>query len=171
MRPLPIRHTPPALFLTIALCGLGACQRAPAAELSPETTAASEDSYNSGYGMEEKSTSTATVSSATASDFGKIRGRHVEELMVGRFAGVQVISTPTGGFSVRIRGLSTFIGNTEPLYVVDGVPVRVAQGRGIDWLNTDDIARIDVLKDAASTSAYGMRGANGVVLITTKRGR
>ena len=82
-----------------------------------------------------------------------------------------LLQTQTGGFTIRIRGVSTFVGNTEPLYVVDGVPVQVAPGRGIDWLNTGDIARIDVLKDAASTSAYGMRGANGVVLITTKRGR
>ena len=155
-------------FLVVAvLAASAACHRTPGSTaLAPDTTA-----FNSGYGMEERSTSTATVASATASDFGKIRARQVEELMLGRFAGVQVLQTQTGGFTIRIRGVSTFVGNSEPLYVVDGVPVQVAPGRGIDWLNTGDIARIDVLKDAASTSAYGMRGANGVVLITTKRGR
>jgi TonB-dependent SusC/RagA subfamily outer membrane receptor len=156
------------VLLAASLALAAGCQRSPApAALAPDTAG----TYNSGYGMEERSTSTATVASATASDFGKVRARQVEELMVGRFAGVQVVQTPSGGFTVRIRGVSTFVGNTEPLYVVDGVPVQVAPGRGIDWLNTGDIARIDVLKDAASTAAYGMRGGNGVVLITTKRGR
>jgi TonB-dependent SusC/RagA subfamily outer membrane receptor len=57
------------------------------------------------------------------------------------------------------------------LYVVDGMPVHVVPGRGLDWLNPADVARIDVLKDAASTSIYGVRGGNGVILITTRRGR
>jgi TonB-dependent SusC/RagA subfamily outer membrane receptor len=156
-----------ALLLVVLVVSAG-CHRTPGGTaLAPDTTGA----FNSGYGMESRATSTATVASATASEFGKIRARQVEELMLGRFAGVQVLQTQSGGFTIRIRGVSTFVGNTEPLYVVDGVPVQVAPGRGIDWLNTGDIARIDVLKDAASTSAYGMRGANGVVLITTKRGR
>ncbi|MGH2829576.1 MAG: TonB-dependent receptor plug domain-containing protein [Actinomycetota bacterium] len=91
--------------------------------------------------------------------------------MEGRFPGVRVVRTPGGGFSIRIRGVSTLLGDTEPLYVVDGIPVNVEPGRGLDWLNPADIARIDVLKDAAETSMYGVRGANGVILITTKRSR
>jgi TonB-dependent starch-binding outer membrane protein SusC len=95
----------------------------------------------------------------------------VEDLLVGRFPGVEVRRTPHGGVSVRIRGGSTLSGSGEPLFIVDGVEVFVAPGRGLDWLNPADVARIDVLKDATSTTMYGVRGANGVILITTRRAR
>lgn len=94
--------------------------------------------------------------------------KRVEELLVGRFPGVHVFPTPNGGFSVRIRGAAT-VGDREPLYVVDGMPVEVTPGRGLDWLDPADIARIDVLKNPAETSMYGGRGANGVILITTTK--
>jgi TonB-dependent SusC/RagA subfamily outer membrane receptor len=71
---------------------------------------------------------------------------------------------------VRVWGPSTFVGDNEPLYVVDGVPVHVTPGRGVDWLNPGDVASIRVLKDVSETAAYGVRGGNGVVLITTRRG-
>jgi TonB-dependent SusC/RagA subfamily outer membrane receptor len=93
----------------------------------------------------------------------------VEELFVGRFPGVQVLQTPNG-ISVRIRGTTTVNGSAEPLYVVDGFPV-VAGPEGLIDLNPRDIATIEVLKDAGSIAEYGMRGANGVVRITTKRAR
>jgi TonB-dependent SusC/RagA subfamily outer membrane receptor len=92
----------------------------------------------------------------------------VEELLAGRFAGVRVIPTPNGGFSIRIRGANSITGSNEPLYVVDGLAVEVAPGEGLNWLDPADIERIDVLKDAAETSIYGVRGANGVILIKTK---
>lgn len=95
---------------------------------------------------------------------------NVEELLEGRVAGVQVIRRPGGGISVLIRGQGSINGNTEPLYVVDGMPVQDT-GRGLDWLNPGDILRIEILKDASTTSMYGVRGANGVVLITTRRGK
>lgn len=96
----------------------------------------------------------------------------VEELIAGRIPGVQVLRGVNGGFSLRIRGgTSSIHGNNEPLYVVDGMPVQNTAGRGLDWLNPNDIAWIEVLKDASTLSQYGVRGANGVVLITTKRGR
>lgn len=94
-----------------------------------------------------------------------------EDLLVGRFPGVQVLRTPDGGISVRVRGGSTISGSGEPLYLVDGVEVSVTPGRGLDWLNPADIERIEVLKDATATTMYGMRGANGVILITTTRPR
>ena len=123
-----------------------------------------------GYGVPPSDSDPTSIATASDQDMRGVRARQVEELIVGRFAGVQVLPTPSGGFTIRIRGLGTFTGNPEPLYVVDGQPVRVTQGQGIDWLNPGDIARIDVLKDAASTALYGMRGGNGVILITTKRG-
>ena len=92
----------------------------------------------------------------------------IEELLEGRFAGVNVIRTASGGFVLRVRGLSTFLGRAEPLYVVDGTPVEVNPERGLDWINPSDIQRITVLKGPPETTLYGVRGANGVVVITTR---
>jgi len=93
----------------------------------------------------------------------------VEELFVGRFAGVRVIQTPQG-IAVRIRGASFSNPAAEPLYVIDGFPIDAGPG-GLIGINPADIQMIEVLKDAGSIAEYGVRGANGVVLITTKRGR
>jgi TonB-dependent SusC/RagA subfamily outer membrane receptor len=111
------------------------------------------------------------VQSATAEHLGNVKRSRVEGLLEGRFPGVEVVRTTSGGLSVRIRGVSTFLGNKEPLYVVDGIPVEIEPGHGLDWLNPTDIERIDILKDAAEASMYGVRGSNGVILITTKRYR
>ena len=95
-------------------------------------------------------------------------GKSVEELFAGRFPGVQVFRLASGGISIRIRGGgNTFYGSSEPLYVVDGTPVQSGDG-GLLFLNPSDISQIEVLKDAAQTALYGVQGANGVVLITTK---
>jgi TonB-dependent SusC/RagA subfamily outer membrane receptor len=105
-------------------------------------------------------------------DTAAVRGRptsQVEQLLIGRFPGVEVLRTPTGGFAVRIRGRTTLLGNAQPLYVVDGIPVEVTPERGLDWLSPWEIERIDILKTPAETSLYGVRGANGVIVITTKR--
>lgn len=90
----------------------------------------------------------------------------VEKLLEGRIAGVQVLKGAGGRCTLRIRGNSSIFGSNEPLYVIDGMPLRSLAG-----LNPHDVARIEVLKDVASTAMYGMRGANGVVLIMTKRAR
>lgn len=105
-----------------------------------------------------------------ADDIAGIPAAQVEDHMVGRFPGVRIIHHPGGGFSVRVWGPGTIRGSQEPLYVVDGVPVRVDPGRGLYWLNPGDVAAIQVLKDISETSAWGVRGGNGVVVITTKRG-
>jgi TonB-dependent SusC/RagA subfamily outer membrane receptor len=107
-------------------------------------------------------------------DGADLQGRpavHFEDLIEGQVAGVQVVRHAGGGVSFRIRGLGSISGDNEPLYVVDGMPVHVAPGRGLDWLSPGDIKRIEILKDASTTSMYGVRGANGVVLITTRRGK
>ncbi len=96
---------------------------------------------------------------------------HLEELLEGQVAGVQVVRHAGGGISFRIRGTGSLNADNEPLYVVDGMPVNIAPGRGLDWLSPGDIQRIEILKDASTTSMYGVRGANGVVLITTRRGK
>lgn len=112
--------------------------------------------------------------SVSVVDGDDVQGRpalHFEDLLEGQVAGVQVIRHPGGGVSFRIRGLGSINGDNEPLYVVDGMLVHVAPGRGLDWLSPGDIKRIEILKDASTTSMYGVRGANGVVVITTRRGK
>jgi TonB-dependent SusC/RagA subfamily outer membrane receptor len=104
---------------------------------------------------------------ATARDWEGRTNTRVEELFAGRFPGVQVFQA-SGGLSVRIRGATSLRGSTEPLYIVDGFPYTPSSD-GLIALNPSDIARIEVLKDAAQTAEYGSRGANGVVKITTKK--
>ena len=128
----------------------------------------SPEKVNVGYGEQSREQTGGAVQSATAEKLQNARVKRVEELLAGRFPGVHVMPTPSGGFSIRIRGAGS-LSNTEPLYVVDGMPVEVTPGRGLDWLDPADIARIDVLKNPAETSMYGVRGANGVIVITTKR--
>ena len=91
----------------------------------------------------------------------------VEELFLGRFSGVQVFSAP-GGITVRIRGAGTPNGGGEPLYVIDGMTMETNDS-GLIAINPRDVIRIEVLKDVGSTAEYGVRGANGVIRITTRR--
>ena len=95
-------------------------------------------------------------------------GRQMEELFAGRFPGVEVLRVASGGISIRIRGTNTFLGNTEPLYIIDGARVQSGPG-GLLFLDPAEISEIKVLKDIGSTAAYGFDGANGVIIITTKR--
>ena len=88
---------------------------------------------------------------------------------MSRFPGVVVTRTPDGGLAVRIRGTTSIHGSNEPLYVIDGVPIRPGPGGALAGINPYDIESIEVLKDPASTTMYGVRGANGVIVITTKR--
>lgn len=122
-----------------------------------------------GYGSMQKKDLTGSVAQVTSKSFSSQPITRVDQAMQGQMAGVQVI-TPTGQpgqpLQVRVRGEASISASNSPLYVVDGVPVS-----NITNLNPDNIASIEVLKDAASTAIYGSRGANGVVLITTKKGR
>jgi len=88
---------------------------------------------------------------------------------MGRFPGVTVTRTPDGGVAVRIRGTTSLRGSNEPLYVIDGVAIQPGPGGSLTGINPRDIASIQVLKDPAETAVYGLRGANGVILIKTKR--
>ena len=121
-------------------------------------------------GAPSEEVTASAVSTVSAADLHGIPAAQVEELLEGRSAGVRVIRLPSGGISVQIRGRSSIYGDTEPLYVVDGMPVQVTTGRGLLWLNPGDVERIDILKDAGATAMYGVRGANGVVVITTRHG-
>ncbi|TDB62697.1 SusC/RagA family TonB-linked outer membrane protein [Arundinibacter roseus] len=122
-----------------------------------------------GYGSVKKSDLTGSLSSVTAKDFEKQPLTKIDEALQGRAAGVQVTQTsgaPGSGFKIRIRGANSISGDNSPLYVLDGLVVG-----DINSLNVNDIASMEVLKDASATAIYGSRGANGVVLITTKKGR
>lgn len=140
-----------------------------------------------GYGEQiarrELTGSIATVNSAQYRDQPVIG---VDQALQGRAAGVQVLQnsgTPGSGISVRVRGAASISASNEPLYVVDGLPIITGSGNGsqlgtgnqatngLNDLNPNDIATIEVLKDAASAAVYGSRASNGVVLITTKRGK
>ena len=93
----------------------------------------------------------------------------IEELIEARAPGVQVLRRADGGFSLRIRGTSSPAANNEPLIVIDGSASVERGSHALAGINPHDVVRIEVIKDAASTAFYGMRGSNGVILITTRQ--
>lgn len=107
-----------------------------------------------------------------AEDSTAVQKRHRESLasLIERSSpGVRVTQHPDGSITVRIRGTNSFYGSEEPLYVIDGVPLPQGSGGRLAGINPEDIESIKVLKDAPDTAMYGVRGANGVIVITTKR--
>lgn len=122
-----------------------------------------------GYGTQRKKDLTGSVTSISSKDFKEQPVTSVSQVLQGRAAGVQVMSnagSPGGDVSIRIRGNNSIMGSNNPLYIIDGFI-------GVDYsaINPANIASIEVLKDASATAIYGSRGANGVVLITTKKGK
>ncbi len=144
-----------------------------------------------GYGTQRRGEVTGSVASVSTAGLANTPVQSLDQMMQGTAAGVVVSaasSAPGGGISVRVRGTSSINGNTEPLYVIDGFPIEndvmaVTPGNGgrgdigtappnpLVSLNPSDIESMQVLKDASATAIYGARGANGVVIITTKQGR
>lgn len=123
-----------------------------------------------GYGTVKKSDLTGSVSQVKAAEINAFPTSNIMQALSGRAAGVQVIQNtgaPGAGISVRIRGTNSIQGGNEPLYVIDGFPFS---GNPTN-LNNFDVESIEILKDASATAIYGSRGANGVVLITTKQGK
>jgi TonB-dependent starch-binding outer membrane protein SusC len=104
----------------------------------------------------------------TAEDIERAPGQPIEEILKDRVAGVTVTQAQ-GGLVVRIRGVSSFYGNNEPLYVIDDFPITPGPGGVLKGISPYDIESINVLKDPADTALYGVRGANGVIVIKTKR--
>jgi TonB-linked SusC/RagA family outer membrane protein len=134
-----------------------------------------------GYGTQRRQDVTGAISSVDVAQIATVpTSASVGQLLQGRVAGAQVVQNngaPGGGISIRVRGSNSITANSEPLYVIDGVPAYVGNGGQDPYQNPlasispQDIENIEVLKDASATSIYGARGANGVVLITTKQGR
>ncbi|UCG85431.1 MAG: TonB-dependent receptor plug domain-containing protein [Gemmatimonadota bacterium] len=112
------------------------------------------------------------LAKAQVADTSGVQKRHHEpiaSLLQRSTPGVRVSTNPDGSITVRIRGSSSFHGSEEPLYVIDGVPLPPGTGGRLAGINPYDILSIKVLKDPPETTLYGVRGANGVVLITTRR--
>jgi len=121
-----------------------------------------------GYGTVKKSDVTGSVSSVKSDAIARQPVTNAAQSLQGLVPGVSVTSnsgSPGGSVAVRIRGIGT-VGNSDPLYVVDGMPVN-----DIAYLSSNEIETIEVLKDASATAIYGSRGANGVILVTTKHGQ
>lgn len=122
-----------------------------------------------GYGTMKKSDLTGSLTSVSSEDYDVQPLTRVDQALQGRAAGVTVTQTsgaPGAGMKIRIRGANSISGNNAPLYVVDGLVVG-----DINTININDVASMEILKDASATAIYGSRGANGVVLITTKTGK
>ena len=122
-----------------------------------------------GYGVQKKRDVSTAVSSVKAEALANNPSTDFRQALAGKMPGVQVTvpsGDPEGSVSIRVRGVSTVNAGSDPLYVVDGVPME----RGFANLNTNDIESVEVLKDASAAAIYGSRGSNGVVLVTTKKG-
>jgi iron complex outermembrane receptor protein len=104
----------------------------------------------------------------TADDIERNPSEPIERLLANRFPGVVVTRTAEGGIAIRIRGRTSIRGRNEPLYVIDGIPIEPGPGGSLFGINPYDIESIEVLTDAATTTMYGVRGANGVIVIKTK---
>ncbi len=140
-------------------------------QMSPDIQALSEIVVI-GYGTQEKSDLTGAVSKVEGENLENIPTARVDQILQGRAPGVQVTQVsgePGAATSIRIRGGNSIQGNNEPLWVIDGV--IVGQNFDLNNINTNDIQSIDILKDATAVSIYGTRGANGVILVTTKSGK
>ena len=117
----------------------------------------------------EKGVPATQGTTVTSDEIRPAPGDPIEKVLAGRVSGVVVTNAPNGGISVRIRGQSSFSGNNEPLYVIDGIAITPGPGGSLSGINPHDIESIQVLKDPASLTMYGSRGANGVILIKTKK--
>ena len=133
-----------------------------------------------GYGVTSKRELTGSITKVSSEDFQNVPAQNTESLLQGRAAGVQITTTsgnPGGGFQVRVRGTGSITAGNQPLFIVDGVQISFANQSEqtdespLNSIKPSDIESIEVLKDAAAAAIYGAQAANGVVLITTKRGQ
>jgi len=155
------RTTPAHAFVVLAIVASSACS---AGRTSPQLAAWPD--------ADEASPSRTRTDSDSHVDHDRTSQSYsrIEQLIEGRASGVRVIHGQDGSFRLQIRGVSSPAGHNDPLVVIDGTPTtEFRPGSALTSLNPQDVVRIDVLKDAASTAFYGMRGANGVIVITTRQ--
>ena len=148
-----------------AIVMLPACGRP--GRLAPS---ANPDHADVGYGTRAERDITGAVSSLSSREVSAARPLAIEDLLRGKIPGLQLIRRPNGQTSFRLRGNQSMMLEQEPLVVVDGIPLRSGSvATALSGLTPEDIERVDVLKDLASTAIYGSRGAGGVILIRTRR--
>ena len=139
--------------------------------LTTEKASVGEEVVVVGYGTQRKKDVTGSVVSVSDKTLREVPAANLQQALQGRAAGLEIQKTstkPGAGAVIRIRGERSIIGANDPLLVVDGIPF---EGGNLNDINPNDIASIDILKDASATAIYGSRGANGVILISTKKGR
>lgn len=162
---LPILLAGAFVLLFAGGCASSKPSDADAAKSTPE-----EETVQIGYGTQQKGDETGAVTTVDVDKANREQPvTNVSDILKGRVAGVHVSEGPGGGIKVRIRGAQSFSGDDDPLYVIDGLPVTPDPGGVIPFLNPYDIESISVLKDAAATAIYGSDGANGVIVIVTKK--
>jgi TonB-dependent SusC/RagA subfamily outer membrane receptor len=160
-----IRAKPFAILVLLAVSALG-CSNA---GRSVSTAPPPDDDVQIGYGTQSRARVTSAIASIVPTRTEAASVGRVEELLIGRAPGVEVLRTPTGGYTMRIRG--AMLGGGEPLIVVDGLPQspNVPTELILAGINPGDVRRIDILR-GSSAAAYGLRGANGVIVIERRRG-
>lgn len=122
-----------------------------------------------GYGTQKKSVVTGSIAKVSSEDLERAKDTRIEQTLQGRTSGVMIMNNsgqPGDNLTIRIRGTGTN-SDADPLFIIDGLPM---EKESLDYLNSNDVESIEVLKDASSAAIYGTRGANGVVIITTKQG-
>lgn len=146
--------------------------------LITDVKALNEVVVNVGYGTAKKSDLTGAVSSVNAKTIAESGVTSIDQVLQGRVAGVQMTNNtgmPGGGSSIQIRGLSSINSTNEPIFVIDGVIIPSGTGQytsnAFSFINPADIESMEILKDASATAIYGTQAANGVILITTKKGK
>ena len=153
------------LLAVAALLALAGCRSSPN---GPALPTPAPTAVQVGYGTRDARDVNTAVSSASGEKLRSNSPRTVADMLVGRFPGVEVRTLSNGSASIRIRGTRSFRSGEEPLIVVDGIPQHSGAQSLMD-INPRDVHSIEVLKDAAASSVYGSRGANGVILISTRR--
>jgi len=155
----PVLPVVAGLFLLTSLAACGSAGSTQTAKTEGET-------IHLGYDSESRESSSISAETIDPAERGH-PASFLSDLLRGSTAGV-VVSGSNGGITVRIRGGSSVYGSNDPLYVVDGMPVRPMAGGTLPSINPHDVKSITILKDAAATSLYGSRGANGVIVVETK---
>jgi TonB-dependent starch-binding outer membrane protein SusC len=155
----------PSLTIVVALMlgTIAACHRQSG---PPSRPSMGPETVSDGYGEKARGES-GGVESVSFEDGPPLQVSRVEELIEARFPGVEVRRTADGNYSVIVRGIGSFMSSEQPLYVIDGTPYQGSLG----WLAPSDVVRIALLKNPTETSIYGVRGSNGVFVISTKRKR
>jgi TonB-dependent SusC/RagA subfamily outer membrane receptor len=151
--------------LAISVGLLTACARPP----QPAPTALADTARADSARGDSAAVAPERPTALTSEDIARRPNEPVENLLMAKFPGIEVGRTQDGQLTIRIRGTTSIMGSTEPLYVVNGIPVQAGPGGGLSGINPYEIASIEVLKDPVSTAMYGVRGANGVIVIKTKR--